>query len=205
MMQNPFENLSASPTKKSSSAQLLGLIIGLAGFCAALTILFLSMRAVLNIGGYCAEGGAYQIAVHCPQGVAVLTPLSIFAMLGFAFLYMLNLISPGPNFTFLFWSALFTALGWNFFEFAFFPPMGEGVVVSWIICGVLFWGMGLGPLVLAGRENLGAALFGKKVEFSSFQNQGEASISRSTLIFSHYLAVFLGVYGGILFFNWVNS
>src|SRR5436190_15088757 len=45
------------------------IFVGLAGGTAALTILFLSMRAVMRIGGFCASGGPYQIQTQCPKGV----------------------------------------------------------------------------------------------------------------------------------------
>ena len=93
----------------------------------ALTIIWLSMRAVLDVGGYCAEGGPYVIAQHCPDGVAWLLPLSIFAGLGSAGLMGwkgAQLGGPYGGLVLLAWPALFISLGWNFLEFAFFPPEG---------------------------------------------------------------------------------
>lgn len=186
--------------------RLIRLIVGLAGFSASLTVLFLAMRSVMMIGGYCAEGGAYEISVHCPEGVATLAPLSIFAMVGFAFLYILSLIPAGPNFTFFFWSALFGALGWNFLEFAVNPPFGEEIVISWIVCGVLFMVMGVGPLCLFGWKPLIAMLFGTRYE------PGPQSIvdkepfpSRIVLVIFHYLAVALGIVGGIAVFGFFTK
>jgi len=42
--------------------------IALACFAISLTILFLGMRSVLGVGGFCAEGGPCETAVHCPSG-----------------------------------------------------------------------------------------------------------------------------------------
>jgi len=45
------------------------------------------------------------------------------------------------------WSALFATLGYNFIDYGLFnPPPGEGVVWGWLVPGVLFEIMGIGPL-----------------------------------------------------------
>jgi hypothetical protein len=38
------------------------------------------------------------------------------------------------------------SLGWNFLQFAFNPPVGNGVVYGWLICGIVFELMGIPPL-----------------------------------------------------------
>ena len=46
------------------------------------------------------------------------------------------------------WPALFISLGWNFLEFAFFPPPPDtGIELGWLIPGVIFVTMGAAPLV----------------------------------------------------------
>ena len=50
------------------------------------------------------------------------------------------------------WAALFGSLGWNFLEYAFTPA--DGVVIGWLVPGVMFELMALPALVLiflAGR------------------------------------------------------
>ena len=54
------------------------------GLAASLAVLWLGMRAVMGVGGFCAEGGPYVIAHHCPEGTAWLIPLAVFAGLGSA-------------------------------------------------------------------------------------------------------------------------
>src|SRR3954469_2137578 len=126
-------------------------LLGVFGLSASLTILWLGMRAVLDVGGYCAEGGPYVIAQHCPEGTALLLPLSIFAGLGSAALMAwegAKLGSPWAAVVGLAWPALFISLGWNFLEFAFLPPEGmDGVELGWLIPGVLFVIMGAVPLI----------------------------------------------------------
>lgn len=122
------------------------LFFGLFGFVVSLTILYFGMRSVMDIGGYCAEGGPYQIEVHCPEGVAWMMPLSIFSMMFFALMYVLNVVPRALNFTYLFWTALFGALGWNFLDYGVIKS--DPIEVSWLICGVIFMLMAFGPYVL---------------------------------------------------------
>src|SRR3954453_2046071 len=126
-------------------------LLGVFGLSASLTILWLGMRAVLDVGGYCAEGGPYVIAQHCPAGTALLIPLSIFAGLGSAALMAwegAKLGSPWAALVGLACPAPFISLGWNFPQFAFPPPEGmDGIELGWLIPGVLFVIMGAVPLI----------------------------------------------------------
>jgi len=124
----------------------LFLFFGLLGFVFSLTLLFFCMRAVMDVGGYCAEGGPYQIEVHCPDGVAWMTPLSIFGLIIFGMMYFFNVTVNTFNFGYLFWSALFGALGWNFLDYGMFST--DSWEYGWIICGVVFWLMAFGPFAL---------------------------------------------------------
>jgi hypothetical protein len=120
--------------------------IGLAGSVACLTILYLSMRSVMAVGGTCASGNTpYAIRTPCPTGVPGLMIGSIFLGLGFLFLYALSAI--GPNLVFLAWPALFLSLGWNFLDFGLNPPGGTGGG-GWLVCAVVFILMGGVPLVI---------------------------------------------------------
>ena len=73
-----------------SVPKVFWMLLGLAGVSVAMTVLFLGMRAVMGVGGFCAEGGPFQIAVHCPENVAVLIPVSIFVGLAGTALYLIN-------------------------------------------------------------------------------------------------------------------
>lgn len=126
-------------------------LLGVAGLTAALTVLFLGMRAVMDVGGFCAEGGPYEIQTHCPEGTAILLPLSIFGGLGAAALMGWKGAQLGSIFgglVALAWPALFISLGWNFLEYALWPPPPDtGVVWGWLIPGVIFEVMGIVPLL----------------------------------------------------------
>jgi hypothetical protein len=120
--------------------------VGLAGSVACLTILYLSMRSVMAVGGTCASGNTpYAIRTPCPTGVPGLMTGSIFLGLAFLFLYALNAI--GPNLVFLAWPALFLSLGWNFLDFGLNPPAGSSGG-GWLVCAVVFILMGGVPLVI---------------------------------------------------------
>jgi hypothetical protein len=55
----------------------------------SLTVLFVGMRAVMDIGGSCGSGGPSEIAHPCPGNVGALMPAAIWGGLIFAGLYVL--------------------------------------------------------------------------------------------------------------------
>ena len=122
--------------------------VGLAGASGGLTVMFLSMRSVMDIGGVCASGNtAFQPRHPCPTGVAGSMVGAIFLGLIFLGIYAVNVV--GPNLTLLAWPALFLSLGFNFFDYGISPPGGGGLVFGWLFCGVLFALMGGVPLLFA--------------------------------------------------------
>jgi hypothetical protein len=67
---------------------------------------------------------------------------------------------PYANLVLLAWPALFISLGWNFLEYALWPPPPDtGVIWGWLIPGVIFEVMGIVPLVglLPSRRWLGSS------------------------------------------------
>lgn len=105
--------------------------------------LYYPMRAVLDVGGACAEGGPYVIETHCPDGT---TFLMLGAPLWFAGAFIglvaaAALSAPQPIFAG--WALLFGALGWNFIDYAFNADPSGAVVTSWLVCGIVFWMMAL--------------------------------------------------------------
>ena len=138
----------ASPLRIGFKVVVVWLSVAL--FVVSLTALFLSMRAVMDVGGMCAEGGPYEIATSCPKGAVWMTPVSIWVGLLACGLYVFaGRGLPGPKWIALAWPALFISLGWNFWSYGLNPPDGsDGAVVGWIVCGVLFVGMGAVPLIV---------------------------------------------------------
>jgi hypothetical protein len=109
------------------------------------------MRAVMDVGGFCAEGGPYEIQTHCPEGTVLLLPLSIFGGLGSAALAGwkgAQIGGPFAGLVALAWPALFISLGWNFLEYGLWPPGDDGGIVwGWLIPGIIFEAMGILPLL----------------------------------------------------------
>ena len=132
-----------------STKELLGLALGLTGTAAGITMMFLAMRAVMGVGGSCADGGPYVIATPCPEGAPAGMLIGLFAMLvSWAVASVLGSRVGGVWSTapILGWAGLFVALGWNFLEAGF---GGDGVDFTGVLLGVMFWAMGLVPLVVA--------------------------------------------------------
>jgi len=128
--------------------------MGLGGFVMGMTLLFMSMRGVMDLGGFVASGGPYQIAHPAPDWIWVF-PVSIIGGLIFLFVY-----SPfarrigGIKWLALAWPALFISLGYNFLAYAFNPPGDQqGVVIGWLIPGIIFEIMGGLPLLVILRES----------------------------------------------------
>jgi hypothetical protein len=113
-------------------------------------MLWLGMRAVMDIGGFCAEGGPFVIEHHCPKGVAAIMPLSIWGGVIAGGVYVWQTIKHKvPSLVWLFWPALFLSLGWNFLQYGVSPPGGGGLVWGWLVCGIVFALMGGVPLLVA--------------------------------------------------------
>jgi hypothetical protein len=92
---------------------ILGILItgGLA--TASITLLFLSMRAVMDIGGSCGSVESEQIR-SCPGNVAGLLPGAIWGGLIFTGLYVLVTTKYRvPSLVSLLWPALFLSLAYN--------------------------------------------------------------------------------------------
>ena len=165
--------------RRWGAADVVLYLVGVVGLSAALTVMWLGMRSVMNVGGYCAEGGPYVIDTHCPDGVALLIPLSIVLGLGSAALAGIKGVALGGGWgaiVLLAWPALFISLGWNFLEYAFNPPgPDDGIVWGWLIPGVMFVLMGAFPL-LAFRPDRGprARLGRQRAEVRDSAAEGEA-------------------------------
>lgn len=146
----------------------LAVVLSLAGLACAITLVFLSMRAVLNVGGFCAEGGAYNIRQHCPQGVPGIMTGSIWGGIILVFAYAVIAARWNvPSLVILAWSALFLSLGWNFFDYAFNPPGStHGVVWGWLLCGVVFALIGGLPLFVTVPAIVGQFVRGEEKQHS---------------------------------------
>lgn len=129
-----------------------GTVVSVLVLAVCLTWTFFSMRAVMNVGGSCADGGPYVSAQPCPDGsvlIAVAVPVMLLTAI---FGSMVAMSTGAPNLLVPMWGILFGSLGWNFLEFAL---KGEGVVWGWLVCGVMFWLMAAPAVyaILVGVKN----------------------------------------------------
>ncbi len=128
--------------KQARGSILIFLSVGLVS--ASLTVIFMCMRAVMDIGGSCASGGAFEIAHPCPGHVAALMPGAIWGGLIFTGLYVFLAMHYGvPTIVSLAWPGLFLSLGYNFFDYGIHGQAG------FVTAGVVFVLMGLVPLLWA--------------------------------------------------------
>jgi hypothetical protein len=121
----------------------IGVLISGGGIVVGLTVLFLGMRAVMDIGGSCGAAGTPS----CPGHVGGLVPAAIWGGLIFAGLYLWQCMKHHvPSFVSLLWPALFLSLGYNFFDYAF---RNSTVAAGFLVCGIVFGLMGGLPLLYA--------------------------------------------------------
>ncbi len=134
--------------------------VSLAGAVCGISLLFLGSRAVMDIGGSCAEGGPYVSANPCPDGVPLAVFGGVWGGVIFTAIYAWQTLSRHiPGFLALGWPALFLSLGWNFLESGLDQPgPGQGVEYGFLVCAVLFGLMGGVPLLLFLREILASLL-----------------------------------------------
>ena len=133
---------------RAVAGYLVGVILG----SACLTLVFLGMRAVMDVGGACADGGPYVSAQPCPEGTAVAIvggTFGLFAAGGLMAWFGARLGAGYVALIGLGWPALFISLGYNFLEYGIDPP-GPSTDAEWgfLIPGVMFWAMGGIPLAI---------------------------------------------------------
>lgn len=157
----------------------------------ALTWTYLGMRAVMDVGGTCAEGGPYVIEQPCPDGSGLLVlgiPIALVAMFAGS---IVAVMLKAPTLLLPMWVGLFGSLGWNFFDYGLNSEGGE--VVSWIVCGVVFWLMAAPALYLM-----------TKFDYSkdSYDGVGKAQGAGRNTWFAIYAALgIMGVAAGVWSFN----
>ena len=126
------------------------MLVSAGGLAACITLLFLGMRAVMDIGGACASGGPFVPVQPCPDGVPALMTigvLGLFALGGVGLWAGARVGGAWALLPLLAWPGLFLSLGWNFLEYGISPPGEEGgTAIGWLFCGIVFVLMGAVPL-----------------------------------------------------------
>jgi hypothetical protein len=212
---NPLYQGSQRETQTFGSwlKNLLLVTIGFFGFVICLTLLFLAMRGVMDLGGFVATGGPYQIEHQAPNWIWIL-PVSIVSGIIFLFIYTLfaNKLG-GLKLTSLAWPALFCSLGYNFLAYSFIPEAkGGGIAIGWLICGVLFELMGGIPLLIIIKETfryIGQRDFRSQLREEAAQKyrgeDNQSYLPTGLISFSIFIINMAGIAGGIYlgvtFFN----
>lgn len=122
-------------------SRIAGSVISWFLFALCITLLFNSTLVVMALGGACASGGAYEIRVECPPGVALFAPASIFGGFIAAAISLWFSFGFGVSLLDLAWPILFTSLGGGFIYA--FVISGD---LTGLVVGILFILMGLTPL-----------------------------------------------------------
>ena len=148
-------------------------------FALSFTLLFNVSIVVMSIGGSCASGGPYEIAVECPDGVAAFAPLSIFGGLIAVGISLFLAQGFGTPLITWGWPILFIGLGGAFLMAFFFAGDITGLII-----GGLFVIMGLAPLVLELRGSAQRVFLGKRaangVQFYKGENARRSLMSPTT-------------------------
>jgi len=123
-------------------------LVAVFGLAVCITLIWLGMRSVMDIGGACADGGPFVPVQPCPEGSAAALMLGMFGLFGFGGLGLYAGSRVGGGWValpLLGWPALFGSLGWNFLEYGFTFEDGDPVW-GWIVPGILFILMAVVPL-----------------------------------------------------------
>jgi hypothetical protein len=170
-----MRRMSTGRLYRSIAGYLAGVTVG----SACLTLVFLGMRSVMEIGGACAEGGPFVPVQPCPDGAPIALIGGIFGLFGAAGLMIWFGSRLGRGYVslvFLGWPALFISLGFNFLQFGLNPPFGQGVEWGFIVPGVMFWIMGIVPLLI-GIAGWRAARGGRTTAASTTVNRLQRSVT----------------------------
>ncbi|PKQ19556.1 MAG: hypothetical protein CVT66_09560 [Actinobacteria bacterium HGW-Actinobacteria-6] len=182
---------------RDSLLTLAAIAVSAAGLAACITLVNLASTVVMELGGFVAIGGPYEIA-HPAPGWIVLMPISIVS--GFAFgglsLWASSRVD-GYNLIPAVWTGLFVSLGVQFAYFGLRPPGGGGPAWAWIVCAVVFIPMGLAQ---AKGVVTGTSSFFPKTHAprdGAYQDKTYRTVYLALVV----LGALLGVVGGILLFR----
>lgn len=129
--------------RDTAAVRVLGSVLGWFSTALALTLLYRSVDALAALGGFCARGGPYVIAVECTDAIALFMPLSTLG--GLLLLAVSAALAQGfgtPVWLYA-WPGMFVSISVVFFRT--FLLGGDWVG---LFLGLLFLVMGLAPLAL---------------------------------------------------------
>lgn len=149
--------------KEGPSAVAIGFTLVSIGLLASLIALIaLGLLALLDVGGFCAEGGPYVIEQRCPTGVLPAVGLGVPLLFVVGFAYVLALPTSWKPLIGLAWPVLFVALAVSFLISAFF--LTDSFQVAPFVVGVMMAGIGIGPIFLIRSPEGGFNLYPDRTE-----------------------------------------
>jgi hypothetical protein len=129
--------------RDSAATRVLGSAFSWFSGALAITLLFQAVSELAALGGFCARGGPYVIAVECTDAIVIFAPTSILGGLVAVFIGAMLAQGFGTSVLAFAWPALFVSLAVTFLTS--FALSGD---LTGLLIGVLFVAMGLAPLVL---------------------------------------------------------
>ncbi len=177
--------------QKKPAGPRIGSWIG-AGICAlgisaCLTIVVLGGAQIMNVGGFVASGGPYQIAHPVPSGFWI-QPVAFCGLFAFSIAHTVFAWRIGaPRLVYAMWCVLWTAVGAMTLWYGLHPPQGNGLAWGWLIMGGVFLLVGLGSI---------AAYFATRnlIEWShSEMSAGRLVVYWTVTVAAILTGVFLGI------------
>jgi hypothetical protein len=173
---------------------LVCIAVASAWLAGCITLLNVTGRVVMSLGGYVALGGPYEIAHPAPEWM---TMVPLFILSGFAvggWSVYLSQKSGGFSLLGPVWGGLFISLGYQFAVMGLNPPWGEGLAWGWLVCAILFVPMGvLGSLFMLGTATGRQAALGTRWPYARVTPSDDATYRRA-----YTLCVVAGAALGIL-------
>lgn len=142
--------------RDSALTRVLGSAFGWFAGALALTLLYQAVSELAALGGFCARGGPFEIAVECTDAIVVFAPTSIVGGLAAVFLGALLAQGFGTLVLAFAWPALFSSLAVVFLRTFFVSGDPTGLLI-----GIMFVLMGLTPLVVGLRAAPQRVLLGR--------------------------------------------
>jgi hypothetical protein len=142
----PLNNKPTSPVAATLALLFLGSIAGI------IVLILVGALAVLDVGGFCAVGGPYQIRQECPPGTALVLALGVPALFVAGIGYVFSKPASWTAVIGWAWPVLFVGLAVCFFLSAAGAPDGA-IVVAPVVVGIMMLAIGIVPvwLVVGGR------------------------------------------------------
>lgn len=150
------ESPSRSTWRDHPATRIAGSAFGWFSGALAITLLFQAVSALADLGGFCARGGPYEIAVECTDAIVAFAPTSILGGLVAVFIGTVLAGGFGASLMAFAWPALFVSLAVTFVRT--FIVYGDWTS---LFIGILFVVMGLAPLVLMLRAAGQRVLLGR--------------------------------------------